>query len=312
MRDPADLYELSPDLPELAEPVMLVGLDGFVDAGGAAKQAVAQLFEDAEYEEIATFDVDMLLDFRSRRPAMTFADREWTSYADPKLALYLMRDVEETPFLLLNGPEPDREWEAFVKAVREVADRLAVRLGVGFHGIPMAVPHTRPSTVTAHATRSDLVADYTPWAGKLQVPGSAAALLEYRMGQAGRDFIGYAVHVPSYLAQSEYPRAALKALECVSAATSLTFSAGKLEEEAERTDAEIERQVSDSEEVQQVVRNLEEQYDEYLAAREMRTDGIDVDASAAALFGDGPLPTAEELGADFEQFLAERDRGSEG
>jgi hypothetical protein len=312
VRDPADLYELRSDMPELAAPVMLVSLDGFVDAGGAARQAVAHLFDGAEYEVLATFDVDGLLDYRSRRPTMTFADREWTSYAEPELAVYLMRDVEQAPYLLLTGPEPDREWEAFVAAVQDIATRLQVRLGVGFHGVPMAVPHTRPTTVTAHATRNELVGDHTPWIGKLQVPGSAAALLEYRMGRAGGDFIGYAVHVPSYLAQSEYPWAAIRALECVEEATGLSLDPRGLEEEAERTDREIARQVADSEEVQRVVAELEEQYDEYLAAREnLRGDGGDLDAGA--LYSEeGQLPTAEELGDVFERFLAERDGKDEG
>lgn len=304
MRDPADLYELRTDLPELTDPVMLVSLDGFIDAGGAAKQVVTRLFEDTEYEQLATFDVDTLIDFRSRRPVMDFADKSWVSYDDPSLGLYLMRDVDEAPFLLLHGPEPDRDWEAFVRAVQDIGERLSVRLSVGFHGVPMAVPHTRPSTVTAHSTRTELVEEHTSWMGKIQVPGSAAALLEYRMGQSGKDFVGYAVHVPSYLAQSEYPRAALKAAECVTEATGLQLPTQVLREEAERTDAEIERQVADSEEIQRVVHDLEEQYDEYLAAR----DNLNGDAE---LYTEGSLPTADELGAVFEQFLADRDPGDE-
>ncbi|HLU99346.1 MAG TPA: PAC2 family protein, partial [Thermobifida alba] len=123
---------------------------------------------------------------------------------------------------------------------------------------------------------------------------------------AGHDVIGYAVHVPSYLAQSEYPRAGLAVLEYVAGATGLALPTEKLAEEARRTDGEINRQVEASEDVQRVVRNLEIQYDNFMAAR----SGLDVDSLLAE--DESQLPTAEELGAELERFLAEHNRGSEG
>ncbi|MBB4932576.1 putative ATP-grasp superfamily ATP-dependent carboligase [Lipingzhangella halophila] len=305
MRDPADLYELRPGY-ELAKPVMLVVLDGFVDAGSVGKQAAEALFDAFDAEEVATFDVDRLVDYRARRPVMTFVENTWTEYEAPKLVLYLMHDTEGTPFLLLHGPEPDREWEAFADAVRDLVRRLSVSLTVSLHGIPMAVPHTRPSTVTPHATRPDLVAGHVPWIGRIQVPASAVSLLEFRMGDSGHDFIGYAVHVPSYLAQSEYPRAAIAALEYVNGATGLALPTGKLEENAESADAEIEEQVADSEEVQRVVANLERQYDDIMSARQSN------DGTEPLLAGnESGLPTADELGAELERYLAEREGGGD-
>ncbi|AAZ54964.1 PAC2 family protein [Thermobifida fusca] len=304
MRDPADLYELRSDLPELSEPVMLVSLDGFVDAGAAGKQAVATLLDGLQHTELATFDIDGLLDYRSRRPVMIFNETTWVSYAEPKLSLTLLHDLEGTPFLLLHGLEPDRRWEGFTAAVRQLVERLSVRLTVCFYGIPMAVPHTRPVTATPHATRPELVTEHTPWVGRIQVPGNIMSLLEYRLGQAGHDVIGYAVHVPSYLAQSEYPRAGLAVLEYIARVTGLVLPTEKLAEEATRVDGEINRQVEASEEVQRVVRNLEAQYDNFMAVH----NGLDVDALLAG--DESRLPTADELGAELERFLAEHGRGS--
>nr|WP_221308409.1 PAC2 family protein [Nocardiopsis mwathae] len=287
---------------------MLVVLDGFVDAGSTGKQAVSALFDAYSAEVVATFDIDRLLDYRSRRPQMTFVENAYTDYAEPKLDLYLMHDDEGTPFLLLHGLEPDREWEAFTAAVRSLVDHFQVSLTVGMHGIPMAVPHTRPATVTAHATRPELVAAHTPWIGRVEVPSSAVALLEYRLGEAGHDVIGFGVHVPSYLAQSEYPRAAIAALGYVAGATGLALPVRSLEESADGTDAEIEEQVAASEEVQRVVSNLERQYDDIMTARQASDERSD-----ALLAGDeSALPTADELGAELERYLAERERGSEG
>jgi predicted ATP-grasp superfamily ATP-dependent carboligase len=301
-RDPADLYEAEPGAPVPdRDLVMLYYLDGFIDAGAAGRLLSAHLLSTLEHERIARFDIDSLLDYRSRRPIMTFSKDRWEDYDAPELVLSLLHDSSGTQFLLLSGLEPDREWDAFTAAVGQLSATLGVRLAVGFHGIPMGVPHTRPLGVTAHATRPELVEGYRPLVDKLQVPGSAAALLEYRLGADDRAAIGFAVHVPHYLAQAAYPAAAARLLESVQEATGLDLPADALRESARRTDLEIARQVEGSDEVAEVVQALEQQYDAFTADRE-------------SLLADDaePMPTAEELGAQFERFLAEQQGRGEG
>ncbi len=301
-RDPGDLYQVSPDALELdSDLVMLYYLDGFVDAGAAGRQLATHLLSTLEHTEVAKFDVDSLIDYRSRRPAMVFTKDHWESIDAPEITVYLLKDGAGTQFLLLNGLEPDRDWEAFSKAVLALADRLKVRLVVSFHGIPMGVPHTRPLGITGHATQPDLIDGYQPLVDRLQVPGSASALIEFRMGEAGKAAIGFAVHVPHYLAHASYPAAATTLLAAVEQATSLNLPADALREAAELTDAEIARQVEGSEEVTEVVRSLEEQYDAFNAGRQDLLAGQPEN-----------MPTAEELGAQFERFLAEQQFGGEG
>jgi predicted ATP-grasp superfamily ATP-dependent carboligase len=294
-RDPGGLYTVQPDAPALDDAVMLYYLDGFIDAGGAGRLLAAHLLATLDHTEVATFDIDELIDYRSRRPTMTFVKDHWESYETPELAVYLMHDTAGAPFLLLNGPEPDHLWEGFTSAVRALSLSLNVGLAVGFHGIPMGVPHTRPLGVTAHATRPELTEGYRPLVDRLQVPGSAQGLLELKLGEDERAALGFAVHVPHYLAQAAYPAAAVTLLEAIERATSLSLPADALREAARRTDIEISRQVDGSAEVAEVVQSLEEQFDAFAAGQE-------------GLLGDDPdnMPTAEELGAEFERFLAEQ------
>ncbi|HXW87821.1 MAG TPA: PAC2 family protein [Streptosporangiaceae bacterium] len=297
-RNPADLYQVSPaTLRPDGDLVMLYYLDGFIDAGAAGRLLTAHLMSTLEHEQVVTFDIDSLLDYRSRRPIMTFAKDHWDDYDAPELAVSLLRDAQGTPFLLLAGLEPDREWETFAAAVLQLSADLRVRLAVSFHGIPMGVPHTRQLGVTAHATQPGLIDGYRPLLDKLQVPGSAAALVEYRLGAAGRQAIGFAVHVPHYLAQAAYPAAAATLLDSVQRATGLDLPGDALREAAHRTNLEIARQVEGSAEVAEVVQALEQQYDAFTADREN------------LLSSDEQVPTAEELGAEFERFLAEQHRG---
>jgi hypothetical protein len=297
--DPHELYELTDELPDLGQPVLIQALTGFVDAGNASRLAREQLLTSLESRPIARFDLDQLFDYRSRRPVMTFVEDHWESYDAPELELHLLHDDDETPFLLLTGPEPDLQWERFTAAVAGLAARLDVRLTVGLNAIPMAVPHTRPTGVTAHATRRELIAGYEPWLQRVQVPGSVGHLLEFRLGEAGRDALGFAAHVPHYVAQAEYPAAAEVLLASVSRSTGLLLPRDGLRSAAEVVRVEIDRQVAQNDEATTLVQALEEQYDAFARGRGEKN------LLAAET---GPLPTAEELGAELERFLAEQTR----
>ena len=293
--DPGELFELDPDRPQLEGPVLVQALDGFIDAGAGKRLAREHLLASYESQVVARFDVDQLLDYRARRPAMLFVEDHWESYTDPELAIHLLHDAAGTPFLLLAGPEPDVQWERFVEAVRMIVDRLGVRLTIGLNAIPMGVPHTRPTGVIAHGSRKELVASYEPWVNAVQVPGTAGHLLEYRLGQAGYDALGFAVHVPHYVAQAEYPAAAAALLAEVSRASGLTLPLDALEAAAATTRTAIDEQVADAPEVAAVVQALENQYDAFVSGR-----------GASLLVDESSLPSADELGAELERFLAEQ------
>ncbi|GAA3429950.1 proteasome assembly chaperone family protein [Streptosporangium sandarakinum] len=297
MSDPTDLYRLGGDLPELTDPVLLYHFDGFVDAGAAGRLAIGHLLAELEHRVIATFDVDRLLDYRSRRPVMTFDTDRWSGVESSELVLRLVHDTTGTPFLLLSGPEPDFQWELFVAAVGTLVTRLGVGTLVTAHGIPMAVPHTRPLGVTSHATRPELVAGRTSVFGEVRVPGSVAALIEFRLGAEGHDALGHAVHVPHYLAQAEYPAAAVTALESITGSTGLVFPLEGLREAAAKTDVEIAEQIEASAELSTAISGLEQQYDAFAAGSERGN----------LIAEPSEMPTGDELAAQFEAFLAERD-----
>lgn len=306
------IYELEVPAPRLTAvdgrgPVLIHALEGFSDAGHAVRLAAEHLKSSLDNELVASFAIDELLDYRSRRPVMTFKTDHFTAYQEPQLGLYALRDAAGTPFLLLAGLEPDLKWERFVTAVRLLAERLGVRRTIGLGTIPMAVPHTRPVSMTAHSNSRELIADHQPWVGEVQVPASVSNLLEYRMAQHGHEAVGFTVHVPHYLAQTDYPAAAEALLGEVARSASLELPTDALSTAGAAVRSKIDEQVEASPEVAQVVSALEGQYDAFVAAQENRS----------LLAHDEDLPSGEELGAEFERFLAQhaedvKDGDSEG
>ena len=199
---------------------------------------------------------------------LTFQENRYTDYDAPRLVVRLLSDQEGTPYLLLAGPEPDIRWEAFARAVRRVVEHFDVRLVVSLGSVPMAVPHTRPVQLTNHATSDHLLTQENVWRGELRVPSSAQALLELRLGEWGVDALGCVAHIPHYVAQLGYPLASVALLDAIGSTTGLSWDVETLREAGTKQTVEIESQLSESGEVRDVVRGLEQQYDAFHRAAE--------------------------------------------
>lgn len=284
--------------------VMMHALSGFLDAGAARNIAVAHLLDSLDHSTVATFDLDLLFDYRARRPRLVFDTNRYDSVTMPELLLSRVTDAQGVPFLLLHGPEPDFGWQRVTRSVLDLVDRFGVRLTVGLNAIPWASPHTRPIGVTAHATSPDLIVGHRSWIGQVEVPGHLAGLLELALGKAGKSAMGYAVHVPHYLVNAEYPRAALRLLEEVALSTGLSIPLDDLRHKADEADTALDAQVAENSENVEAIALLEAQYDAVV--------GLPRGASTAAdgtTHDTGPLPSGEEIAAQLEQFLRDLDDG---
>jgi len=295
MHDPAELYELNADSGDVPEGLHLVAaLTGFADAGGAVSHFSEYLLSTLEHTVVASFDPDVLLDYRARRPIIYFDQDHLTDYQPARLRLYLAHDEIGQAFLFLTGFEPDFRWEQFTAALLELVQRFRVVSTTWVHAIPMPVPHTRPIGVTVSGNRSDLIESMSVWRPHTQVAATALHLVEYRLQPAGASIVGYVLLIPHYLADTEFPSAALSALESTSAATGLIFPTDRLREQNRDFVARIDEQVRDNGELAKLVGTLEERYDAYMEGSTLRSPLTDED---------GELPTADEIAAELEKFL---------
>lgn len=275
----------------------MIALTGFSDAGGAVAQLEEYFWGNSGLETLVTFDTDQLYDYRARRPTIVFNGEHLGDYDAPELALFLAKDDLEHPFLLLMGVEPDFRWEGFVSAMQSLVADYQVASMTWVHSIPMPVPHTRPTAVTVSGTRTDLIEARSVWKPTTQISATAGHLLELRLMDRGLDVTGFALLIPHYLAENEYPTALLAALESIMSSTGLILPTDEVRERGREMLARIDEQIAGNPDSVTMVSTLEQRHDAYMRDLTLRSPLVS---------DDGTLPTADQLGGEFERFLQDQ------
>ena len=284
----SELYDFV-QRPDLDSPLLLVVLDGWIDAGLGAGTAVETISAATTTELVATFDTDVLLDHRARRPTMHLVDGLQTGLTWPTIELRAGTDPGGNDVLFLLGAEPDHTWRAFSRAVIDLALELGTRMVVGLGAYPAPVPHTRPTRVVPTTASMDLARQVGLVTGRIDVPAGVQAAIEELAAENGMGALGLWAQVPHYASAMPYPAAGLALIETLGQVGGLQFGTGTLAAEAEAARARLDALIADSEEHQELVRQLEGR----------------VDAQAEA---DGrPLPSGEELAAELERFLRDQE-----
>jgi proteasome assembly chaperone (PAC2) family protein len=285
------LFELV-ERPDLESPVLIVALDGWIDAGMGATTARAALLDGLDTITVATFDTDALLDHRARRPTMHLEDGVMTGLTWPTIELRAASDTEGNDLLLLTGAEPDHVWRAFSRATVDIALELGARMVVGLGAYPAPVPHTRPTRLAVSASEPAL-ARIAPVHATIDVPAGVQAAIERRAHEVGVPAIGLWAQVPHYVAAMPYPAASAALLEALQPVAGLRIDTNDLQDGAAATRQRLDSLVADNQEHQAMVHQLEA--------------GYDADTSPGVeSFGAGPLPSGDELAAELERFLRDQ------
>lgn len=282
------LFELI-ERPDVERPALVVHLEGWIDAGGAAVTAVGAALNEQGSKVVARFDTEQLLDHRARRPIMHLHDGVNTGLTWPEITLEIATDRVGTPFLVLHGPEPDHNWRRFTEAVLHLALEFDARIVVGFGAYPAASPHTRPPRLSATATDRSLAAQVGFTNATIDIPAGVQAAIERKSAELDIPAIGLWAQVPHYAATMPYPAAAAALLDGVRIVTGLQFDAEPLRDQSVVTRQRLDELVSRNTEHSEMLRQLEAQDDAMRRADEHR------------------LPSGDELAAEVEQFLREQD-----
>ena len=291
----ASLYRYEPEweppsASRLSRPVLVVALEGWVDAGMGASAAIAELLTAAPGAVVATFDTELLIDQRARRPIARLEDGVTTELTWPAIRVVAGKDRVGADLLYLSGPEPDFRWPTFIEAVVGLVRDLGVRTVVGFGAFPAPTPHTRPvrlaSTVPPQSV--ELAGRVGTVHGTLEVPAGLQAPLEVSLGNAGIPVIGLWARVPHYVSAMPYPEASAALIEGLCAVTGTVLDSSPLRAAGEVTRQQVDDLIGANDDHLEMVHRLEAALD----SEELEPMGLDAD-----------VPTGDEIAAELEKFL---------
>lgn len=287
-----ELYERHFEHPPPRDPVLLLCLEGWVDAGGAAHAVAEHLRERADQHLVATFDADRLLDHRARRPVMRLEDGVITAMSWPGIELVALRDDRGRDVLLLHGAEPDHEWYGFIEDTIELCEDLGVTMVVGLGAYPAAAPHTRPTRLSCTAATAALATRLPFERATLEIPAGVQSVIEHEAAMQDIPAIGLWAQVPHYAAAMPYPAASARLVEGLHEVAELDFDVAGLDRDAEATTTRLNELVADSAEHQELVRELERH--------------VDADTGEESDDGEIEFRSGDELAEEFERFLREQ------
>ncbi len=288
-----ELFEVHRE-PRAPDPVLVVALEGWVDAGLAATTAIAALLGRGDDEPVVTFNGEQFLDQRARRPVATIVNGVTTQLNWPTTVVREGTDESGRGLLFLAGPEPDFHWRAFVQAVVGLARSWHVRMVVGLGAFPAPAPHTRPVKLAATAPvgSSQLVEQVGVVQGELEVPAGVQAALELAFDAVGIPVVSLWARVPHYVAGMPFPEASAALLEGLAAVAGLSLDSSELRRAGDSSRRQVDQLIADNAEHQAMVRRLEES----------------IDASEGNAMGVEAVPSGDEIAAELERFLRGEDQ----
>ncbi|CAN5841637.1 PAC2 family protein [soil metagenome] len=282
------------DPPQLTDPHLVVMLDGWIDASGAAAAAMGVLAAETDARELVSFDDDAYIDYRARRP--TFEIREGVStrlvWSSPELRHG--KDRKGADVLLLSGPEPDMAWHRFADTIASLAQQLGVRSMTALGAYPYAAPHTRPVGLSTTSPSRDVVQNLGFSTSSVDVPAGVAAAIEMELHDRDIKAVGLWAQVPHYVSAMSYPAASIALLDALSRISGIALSADDLRRDVAVQRERLDHLVASNPEHVDMLGRLESAYDDAHEAGDMSTL---------------EMRSGDDLAAEVEQFLRDHPKG---
>ncbi len=291
-------------LPDLRDPVLLAAFAGWNDAGEAATAAVRWLVRHLTGRRVGGLDPEEFHVFTDTRPHVRLVDGE-RRISWPVHELFLTTNAAlPRDLLLFVAREPELRWRTYCDELIDAARRAGAGALISFGAFLADTPHTRPVPISGFATSGEWLERlraHGAMPSDYQGPTGIVGVLHDRCRAAGMPSASLWAAVPHYLPTTANPKAALALLRVLDGLLELGLDLRRLEAAAAFFERQVDEAVGRNRRAGSYVRDLERRAD---AAREAREERPPETGS--------PLPSAEEIIKDLEDFLRGKSSGSEG
>jgi hypothetical protein len=278
------------ELGALRSPVMVIALTGLFDIAGAASGALDRFAPSDSAVTVAEIDPDPFYDFTQERPQVELDDGDVRVIRWPENRFDVVRGRGGRDLVVLLGAEPHLYWRTYSDCVRTVVEALSCEAVVTVGSAAEAVPHTRMPLVTASTTDGELARRLGIGQPTYEGVTGMAGVLLADLGAGGVPSVSVRVGVPHYLLNAEHPQAVVALQTHLAHVLNVPVPVddGELATEIQRWRALHDEVVANDAQLQLYVRMLEHEHDRRAEAS---------------------IPSADDIGAQFEQYLRENRDG---
>jgi predicted ATP-grasp superfamily ATP-dependent carboligase len=270
---------------------MVCAFQGWNDAGDAASSAVSFLASAMGASRFARIDSEEFFDFQANRPNIRFVEDGTREIAWPTVEVFEAR-APRAPrdLVLVQGVEPSLRWRAFCANLVDLAEALGVQFVVSLGALLGDLPHTRPVTITGHASEPALVERLGMQSSGYEGPTGIVGVLHAACCEAGLPSASLWAGVPHYVAAASNPKAALALVRRLEGLIGVSVDVSELESAAADYERQVGLAVQSDPEIREFVERLEQ------AAESEEQGSLE------------EVPSGDILAREFQRFLSQRGR----
>jgi len=237
---------------------MIIGLDGWVNAGKVSTFSVKYLIDKLGAEKFGEILQGRFHDYIIQRPFVSIKEGLMRSYIPPQSSLYYWKGKNKSDLVLLLGIEPYLDWPRYAEAVLEVAKKTNVNRIYTIGGYLTDISPENETLISSTTNNRNMI-DKLKKIGVVLTnytgPTSVYSEILWRCKMEKIDVISLWSAVPIYI-EGIYPKAAYHMLKKITCLAGIEIDLTDLKKKADAFKGEFERRTLSQLEMRRLLENL--------------------------------------------------------
>ena len=245
-------------VPQLSQPVLIVGFEGWANGGNLAVGMIDYLLRELGATRFAKINPNNFYRFDDARPVVKVQGGQLRDVSVHEPAFYAAQETQtEVDLILLKAGEPHIRWFSFVEIVLSFCKELGVDLIISLGGLQDNVVHT-DTIISGFASSEQLLqrlkqAQVIPT--DYEGPGAIHSLILQQAKSMGIEGISLWGHCPFYL-QGTHLRLLSRMAAVLADLAIVHVDTAELEKGAMQLARKIQRFIDDNPELQNVIKEI--------------------------------------------------------
>jgi proteasome assembly chaperone (PAC2) family protein len=248
--------------PNLNKPYLIIGFEGWPNAGEVSSFALQHLVGSLEAKRFASIPTGNFYQTSSLRPMAVIKEGRLIELKSPGNHFYYVKSPHFSDLILFYGVEPHLQWDLFVDLLLDLAEKFNVAQIFTIGGTYDYIPHTCPPVVSAlfnhEGLRENVIRaglGLTEYSGPISIHTFILEAAKKRDLKA----ISLWGHAPHYL-QTKNIKLVCSVLKRLMDLTKIEVDLSELEKAGDYFDQQVNHLVEEDPKLREVISKLEEVY----------------------------------------------------